>query len=544
MEYSAPLTLIGEMAPSSSSSLSSFGLRFTSWIRDNVMCRQVGTIWQGRDASSSSSGGTTTAITTNPNLHSISVPNAQPVRIAFRNLSPVPLLLCWVSQNGDLHHFYELRPAATIESTNAGIVPPIAGETTTTTTATTTTTTTSVTENTPVSDVFDHLEYSSEGHAFCLVYVDSEDEMESIRQSKSLQGHPRAIVIGGYRPNARANKKEPDNEEEENHTCHLVTITHDLTQCSTSSSTSSCFWPCWTPPGTNMLRKRKRDRRSNLIQGEDEDDDEEDDLNTGGASQPPHMLSTNGWRLRARSVKLDMTPLDTTGKVYEEVTLGGWPCCVEPNWHDGDKDLERIMAKDIEEASKRLPPHARDYLSKHCKIWINRTMMWGPRAFPVRGTSCCYHPDRNWLIDNGLNVDKALCVEINHAANYKGDRGLWEPGGVILHELSHAYHHRVLPDGYDNRDIMDCYDMAMKEGLYESVSVHGSQGPKARAYACDNCMEYWAELSTAYLGSKDRKVEYNKWYPFNRKQLEDHDRRGYALLSRLWSADAVSKHIL
>jgi hypothetical protein len=239
-----------------------------------------------------------------------------------------------------------------------------------------------------------------------------------------------------------------------------------------------------------------------------------------------------------------MTPIDTTEKVYEQVTLGGWPCCVEPNWNDGDTDLERLLANDIEEAFKRLPSHARDYLREHCKIWINKTMMWGPKSCPVRGIGCCYHPDMGWLIQNGLCEDKALCVEINNVSHYKNDRALWETGGIILHELSHAYHHRLLPDGYENKDIKECFDMAMKEGLYESVKVHGSQGPEARAYACSNCMEYWAELSTAYLGSDDESVEYNKWYPFNRKQIQDHDQRAYALLSRLWTVGATRKKII
>jgi hypothetical protein len=93
-----------------------------------------------------------------------------------------------------------------------------------------------------------------------------------------------------------------------------------------------------------------------------------------------------------------------------------------------------------------------------------------------------------------------------------------------------------LPEGYANKDIQECYEAAMKEGLYDCVRVHGTQGPEARAYACQDAMEYFAELSTAFLGGLNDE-EYNKWYPFNRKQLKEHDPRAYALLKRLWKVE-------
>jgi hypothetical protein len=60
----------------------------------------------------------------------------------------------------------------------------------------------------------------------------------------------------------------------------------------------------------------------------------------------------------------------------------------------------------------------------------------------------------------------------------------------------------------------------MKEKLYACVRVHGSEAPTAKAYACENEMEYWAEPSTAFLGGigPDYDEEYNKWFPFNRQQ--------------------------
>ena len=148
------------------------------------------------------------------------------------------------------------------------------------------------------------------------------------------------------------------------------------------------------------------------------------------------------------------------------------------------------------------------------------------------------------MINNGLSGEKHKCVEVNNAPNYRVDCDLWGIGGIMLHELSHAYHHGMLPDGYGNQEIQKCYEMAMKEGLYDSIEYHSDLSDNgtmskstAKAYASTNAMEYFAELSAAFLGGLDDTKEYNKWYPYNRKQIHEHDPRAYELLSRLWKVD-------
>jgi hypothetical protein len=244
------------------------------------------------------------------------------------------------------------------------------------------------------------------------------------------------------------------------------------------------------------------------------------------------------WLLRACIAEIDPTPFDTMDKVYEKKVLGGWPVYCEPNWHRGDKKLEKRLAADIKMAARALPDHARDHLRTNCPIWLNDKIKYGPKAVPVTGRGCCYHPDKEWLMENGMCKDKHRCIEINDGPGYKKTMDLWGRGGVIVHELSHAFHHRCLPDGYDNKDIKQCYEAAMKDGLYDCVKVHGSQGPEAKAYACMNCMEYFAELSAAFLGGTDESEEYNKWFPFNRKQIQEHDPRAYDMLCRIWIIDS------
>ena len=78
----------------------------------------------------------------------------------------------------------------------------------------------------------------------------------------------------------------------------------------------------------------------------------------------------------------------------------------------------------------------------------------------------------------------------------------------------------------------------MKDRLYDRVQVHTLDGDKEerRAYACTDPMEYFAELSVAFLGGtgEDEDLEFNKWFPFNRNQLKEHDPRAYRLLKKVW----------
>ena len=453
--------------------------------------------------------------------------------VVFRNESPTTLLLCWVSETGEPHHFYRLEPSSHKISK-------------------------SKTERYD-DDVFekwdtDHLEHTAAGHAFCLGYVQSEEEIARVQKSRSLfcrkttqndtdgasksnNGKRRrnentddckgtngsSIVVAGYRPFGK--KLSSLSSSTLSRKVQLVTISHvspeerHLRRRPVAEKKATCFPWC--------LGRRKR-----LIQ--------DDDNNI--------PLDPKGWRVSARWVRTSSKPYDTTPKIYKECTLGGWPCQLERNWSNGDTISAQKLERDIRAAALLLPPHARAYLRKHCKIWVNRSLSWGPSACPVRGHGCCYHPSKEWLVHNGLSGEKHMCVEVNNAPHYRKDCDLWGIGGVMLHELSHAYHHGMLPNGYANKEIQRCYELAMKEGLYDSIEYHSgcssssSDGgamrrSTAKAYACTNAMEYWAELSAAFLGGLDDKKEYNKWYPFNREQIQKHDPRAYSMLSRLWKVD-------
>jgi hypothetical protein len=171
-------------------------------------------------------------------------------------------------------------------------------------------------------------------------------------------------------------------------------------------------------------------------------------------------------------------------------------------------------------------------------VWLNDTLTYGCREEPVVGRGCCYHPEggADWLSSNGMSTKKSGCIEIYSAVDYLNDNGLWGVGGVLVHELSHAYHNKYCEGGYTNCEVDAAFRAAMSRGLYDSVAVHGRQGLRGpvRAYACANRMEFWAELSVAYMWAEDDQ-EYNKWFPHNRSQLALHDPETYAIIDRLWN---------
>ncbi len=115
-----------------------------------------------------------------------------------------------------------------------------------------------------------------------------------------------------------------------------------------------------------------------------------------------------------------------------------------------------------------------------------------------------------------------------------------------MHELCHAFHDQQLADGYQNMTLQTAYQRAMHLGLYHEVRVHTVEGMSAdgsytralrgplRGYCCNDVMEFFAELSVAFLCEED--VDFNKWEPCNRGQLQQRDPHTLRVLESLWAA--------
>jgi hypothetical protein len=132
------------------------------------------------------------------------------------------------------------------------------------------------------------------------------------------------------------------------------------------------------------------------------------------------------------------------------------------------------------------------------------------------------HVSAGWLKDNGYNPDKLYAVEINNCRNFVDWSRTTQPW-MVLHELTHAYHHRVL--GSKHAALKAAYDQAAEGKIY--TEVKHVNGRIERAYALTNVDEYFAELSEAYFGKND-------FFPFVTAELEQHDPIGYRTLRDIW----------
>lgn len=339
----------------------------------------------------------------------------------------------------------------------------------------------------------DHIETSQIGHSFLVV---ASPDPDATRRAKTLEG---TIPVVAYRPE------------------HI----NPATDCFFRDKVSDT-----TPMQLILIYKRSKE----------------------WVTCPSPCITTQpqgDWFVRVYSTHFDPTPIDSTKKCYIRCTFPDtpdWTIFTEDCWDGNLPRLRETFCHDLYRAIQCLPTHAREHLCHTTPFWLNRTLRYGPAVCPIQGRGMCFHPGEDWLKRNGMHTNKKHGIELYESAEYMKSREHWQPGGLLLHELCHAYHCLCIPSGYDNKDIRSCWEAAMKEKLYDCVAVHGPQGPTAKAYACQDPMEYFAELSTAFLGSTDEDVEFNKWFPFNRKQLKRHDPRAYELLCRLWKVHDGDTH--
>lgn len=131
----------------------------------------------------------------------------------------------------------------------------------------------------------------------------------------------------------------------------------------------------------------------------------------------------------------------------------------------------------------------------------------------------CYHEDRHWLAEHGINPDKTRAVELSDAQAFL----TWtdEPC-VVLHELAHAYHHQYLDQ---ETDIHRCYEKAKANSKLKKVLRAG--GSHERHYALTSDREYFAEMTETFFGTND-------YYPFVRAELNEVDPAMATVLKRVW----------
>jgi len=209
---------------------------------------------------------------------------------------------------------------------------------------------------------------------------------------------------------------------------------------------------------------------------------------------------------------------------YEVREIEGWRVLVNKSFvRKQPKLCEQtltLLRHQLYQIRRKVPARAVAKLRK-VTIWVEEKEPHHP--------CMAYHPDANWLRAHNMNPDKARCVEVANARNFLS----WtrEQPWMVLHELTHAYHHRFL-GGYGNPEILAAYKRATKAKLYDSVLR--INGRTERAYAAKNQMEYFAENSEAFFGTND-------FYPFVSAEVKQHDPKMYKLLEKLWGVHQKKK---
>ncbi len=153
--------------------------------------------------------------------------------------------------------------------------------------------------------------------------------------------------------------------------------------------------------------------------------------------------------------------------------------------------------------------------------------------YALTNGSVWYHPDKDWLSQNGYNPLKAKAVEIANLSNFMAWSRQNQPW-IMMHELSHAFHDQVL--GFTYLPIQAAYQQAMSAGIYNSVPYNpgfGNPPFNQPAYAKINEREYFAEITEAYLGEND-------YFPFDSIDLKAHDLPGYELVRSVWRFSGAS----
>lgn len=204
---------------------------------------------------------------------------------------------------------------------------------------------------------------------------------------------------------------------------------------------------------------------------------------------------------------------------YEVREVSGYTVLIHPDVREHPEDLALAleeMEKQFQEIAKALPEKRVKELQE-VKIWLE----WEVR----KNGAAEFHVSADWLKDNGYNADKLNQVEINNTRSFIEWSRKDQPS-MILHELGHAYHHRVL--GVDDEDVEEAFKKAEKGGQYKKVKH--IRGGERKHYALTNKMEYFAELTEAYFGNND-------FYPFNREELKKHDPTGYEMIEKSWNRD-------
>jgi hypothetical protein len=236
------------------------------------------------------------------------------------------------------------------------------------------------------------------------------------------------------------------------------------------------------------------------------------------------------WPDRLQNAKADIreaaerrSQTATSMKSHEERLIAGWKVHLSTKVDAAElaKALP-LLTTQLQEIGRVVPAKAVAELQK-VPLWINP-------EYPGVQPRAEFHPDADWLRENGRDPVMAKAVEFTNVRIFEEETRRMP--NFALHELAHAYHHRTVRMSFGNLEIKAAYEKAKASGSYDRVERKDSEGRSHmdRAYAMTTPQEYFAECTEAYFSRND-------FFPFTRDELKQHDPEMFALLEMLWGIE-------
>ena len=168
---------------------------------------------------------------------------------------------------------------------------------------------------------------------------------------------------------------------------------------------------------------------------------------------------------------------------------------------ENNPDILRDLEHDTSACLSVLPASVKR-LVQRTTIWLNDTYSYGKISEPKIVRHSTTHHFAGWLEQVRDNPLKAESIEIYSVAEYQRMRAHYNGCGLLLHELVHILHQKVLPGGLANSDVFEIWRIAQEGGKYNRVLRRDWAGRTEEtdmAYGLINHKEFFADMSVSYL---------------------------------------------
>lgn len=238
----------------------------------------------------------------------------------------------------------------------------------------------------------------------------------------------------------------------------------------------------------------------------------------------PNRLNNTRSEIRKKAQERDRSA--NKESPYVDRNLSGWTVHIRREMLAGDSTATEkalaLLKTQLDEIIQVVPSKAVAELKK-VPLWISP-------EYPATPPRAEYHPGAGWLKDNNRDSAMVKGIEFTNVRIFEAETRRMP--NFALHELSHAYHDRVLPNGFGNPELKAAFGTAKQSGKYDRVERQDSEGRKRMdvAYALTNPQEYFAESTEAYFTRND-------FFPFDRNELNQHDPETLKLIAKLWGVE-------